>query len=555
MGDSTELKTKNIVGPEPACCTFFMTVSLASIDTCPHCLDYPLEDTETVGSTHLSWLQCEICRQWFHTKCLDMTNSDISSLKSYHCIKCRVLHGPSVLRRKSKRQKTLIDYVALNSGDLFAVDKSAHPHVSLFLTYPVAASADSTLGLIEVSDDMDQALKRRRVHKPILVPEADFARIGMRLASPREQLSVDFITSKVGADHPIEVMDVLSQQGVQPGWNMQKWCDYFCGDTSARDRIRNVISLEVSEVDGVGKQFRRPQLVCEMDLADKVWEYCVSRETELAANSKRKTSPRPAVTKYCLMSVENSFTDFHIDFGGTLVYYTVISGAKSFLMFPPTIANLQIYQNWCLESNQNYMWLPDYKTRVAGGRGKLELLEGGFKVSLSAGDVFMIPSGWIHAVYTPSDSVVIGGNYLTLTDMKVQLQIARVERATNVPTKYRFPMFNKLLWFTSWYYLKHPDEFLTDLGCDVSSNSQHYNTTVNGTEPQLCIEVPSSDEITSEQREHHAKSILECLIEHLSWHHVLSQTNNAARKSIPLQLIGNNVTEHIARLRNWLDTM
>lgn len=33
---------------------------------------------------------------------------------------------------------------------------------------------------------------------------------------------------------------------------------------------------------------------------------------------------RPEVQKYCLMGVKDSFTDFHIDFGGTSVWYHVL---------------------------------------------------------------------------------------------------------------------------------------------------------------------------------------------------------------------------------------
>ena len=33
---------------------------------------------------------------------------------------------------------------------------------------------------------------------------------------------------------------------------------------------------------------------------------------------------KPQVQKYCLMSVENSYTDFHVDFGGTSVWYHVL---------------------------------------------------------------------------------------------------------------------------------------------------------------------------------------------------------------------------------------
>lgn len=33
---------------------------------------------------------------------------------------------------------------------------------------------------------------------------------------------------------------------------------------------------------------------------------------------------KPAVTKYCLISAKDSYTDFHIDFGGTSVWYHVM---------------------------------------------------------------------------------------------------------------------------------------------------------------------------------------------------------------------------------------
>lgn len=34
--------------------------------------------------------------------------------------------------------------------------------------------------------------------------------------------------------------------------------------------------------------------------------------------------PKPFVQKYCLMGVKDSYTDFHIDFGGTSVWYHVL---------------------------------------------------------------------------------------------------------------------------------------------------------------------------------------------------------------------------------------
>lgn len=36
----------------------------------------------------------------------------------------------------------------------------------------------------------------------------------------------------------------------------------------------------------------------------------------------------PKVQKYCLMSVAGCYTDFHIDFGGTSVWYHILKGSK-----------------------------------------------------------------------------------------------------------------------------------------------------------------------------------------------------------------------------------
>lgn len=43
------------------------------------------------------------------------------------------------------------------------------------------------------------------------------------------------------------------------------------------------------------------------------------------------------VQKYCLMSVEGCYTDFHIDFGGSSVWYHILWGAKVRL---PTLTRL-----------------------------------------------------------------------------------------------------------------------------------------------------------------------------------------------------------------------
>ena len=45
------------------------------------------------------------------------------------------------------------------------------------------------------------------------------------------------------------------------------------------------------------------------------------------------------------------------------------------------------------------------------------------KIILDPGNSLLIPSGWIHAMYTPEDSVVIGGNFV----VEKQLQVAQID--------------------------------------------------------------------------------------------------------------------------------
>uniref|UniRef100_A0A2I3T2S7 PHD finger protein 2 n=1 Tax=Pan troglodytes TaxID=9598 RepID=A0A2I3T2S7_PANTR len=41
---------------------------------------------------------------------------------------------------------------------------------------------------------------------------------------------------------------------------------------------------------------------------------------------------KPKVTKYCLICVKDSYTDFHIDSGGASAWYHVLKGEKTFYL-------------------------------------------------------------------------------------------------------------------------------------------------------------------------------------------------------------------------------
>ena len=61
--------------------------------------------------------------------------------------------------------------------------------------------------------------------------------------------------------------------------------------------------------------------------------------------------------------------------------------------------------------------------------------------------IFSTNQGWIHAVYTPEDSLVLGGNFIHSFAVEKQLQVAHIEEITHVPQKFRFPFFTEMLWY------------------------------------------------------------------------------------------------------------
>ena len=45
-----------------------------------------------------------------------------------------------------------------------------------------------------------------------------------------------------------------------------------------------------------------------------------------------------------------------------------------------------------------------------------------YKLVAQEGQTVFIPTGWIHAVYTPEDSLVFGGNFLHSLNIQLQLK-------------------------------------------------------------------------------------------------------------------------------------
>lgn len=269
---------------------------------------------------------------------------------------------------------------------------------------------------------------------PILVKRK--AGLGMTMPEA-DSFTVTDVKNAVGARRVLDVMDCTTQRNSEI--TMKDFEEYF--NNPNRDaRKLNVISLEFSFTK-LEPFVIAPKVVRQIDWTDNVWPRHLKEQQTEGTNDLREMK-YPKVQKYCLMSVAGCYTDFHIDFGGTSVWYHIVKGKKVFWIIPPTETNLKIYEQWTLSGKQSNVFFGD-------------LVEKCGKVILETGNTFFIPSGWIHAVYTPEDSLVFGGNFLHSFAIEKQIRVAQIEEITKVPQKFRFPFFTELQWYALDKYCYH----------------------------------------------------------------------------------------------------
>ena len=436
------------------------------------------------------WISCNGCKRWYHASCAGFKDKrEAQDVDKYICVACEPVHGSTTYVRKSSRARTAIDYAGLNEGIVkSSTETTEHHYIQPIKDGKITFQPDEfarirpelvTLEYFEKTGGMKRPMvipgcwnSRSRIRRSETVELAttasdvaselvgvatDLAQIEeddleqeevmdcdqdmLDMVMPRG-LTVRKVSELYGPGERLDVIDVKSQSQGDKKWNMQKWADYY--ESTDEKVIRNVISLEVSQ-SKLGRLIRRPKIVRDLDLQDSVWP------ADLQA-----AGDYPKVQFYCLMSVADCYTDFHIDFGGSSVYYHILKGKKTFFFIPPEDKNLKAYENWCNSDTQDTTFLGD----VTGDCSR---------VDLSEGDTMLIPAGWIHAVWTPEDSLVIGGNFLTRQNYEMQIKVATIERDTKVAQKFRYPHFQKIMWYTALKYLEEdpvPQEVLDDFNCD-----------------------------------------------------------------------------------------
>ncbi|KAJ3125259.1 JmjC domain-containing histone demethylation protein 1 [Physocladia obscura] len=295
---------------------------------------------------------------------------------------------PIVAARPQRDTRTMIDY---NEKDRAAVEDE-HKYVKLLHTKRFAKNKFLYVDGHSVTLEWLRAFGFK---EPFLVESAD----GLEMRMPPASLTVDQVADACGRDKTIDAMEVLTQADKQ--MTLDDWAKYFTESIEKRKRLLNVISLEVGSTK-LAQLIERPRIVRELDWTEIVWP-------------PRDSKPEfPRVQLYCLMN-----------FGGSSVFYHILSGEKIFYFIRPTPINLRKYEKWSNSPDQSKIFLGDEVK---------ECIE-------------------IHAVFTPKDTIVIGGNFLHGMNISGQLEIYDVENKINVPLKFRFPYFLPMQFYAAKYYL------------------------------------------------------------------------------------------------------
>ncbi|XP_051034638.1 histone lysine demethylase PHF8 isoform X4 [Phodopus roborovskii] len=377
-------------------------------------------------------IECDMCQDWFHGSCVGVEEEKAADIDLYHCPNCEVLHGPSIMKKRRGSSK----------GHDTHKGKPVKTGSSMFIRELRSRTFDSSDEVIlkpTGSQLTVEFLEENSFSVPILVLKKDG--LGMTLPSP--SFTVRDVEHYVGSDKEIDVIDVARQADCK--MKLGDFVKYYY--SGKREKVLNVISLEFSDTR-LSNLVETPKIVRKLSWVENLWpEECVFE--------------RPNVQKYCLMSVRDSYTDFHIDFGGTSVWYHVLKGEKIFYLIRPTNANLTLFECWSSSSNQNEMFFGDQVEKC-------------YKCSVKQGQTLFIPTGWIHAVLTPVDCLAFGGNFLHSLNIEMQLKAYEIEKRLSTADLFKFPNFETICWYVGKHILdifrglrenrRHPASYLVHGG-------------------------------------------------------------------------------------------
>ncbi len=225
----------------------------------------------------VDWLQCNGCKQWFHLACAGFTTREVRKIDKFYCLTCQPKFGKTTFVRKSSRAHTSIDYAGLNEGVWRTSDETVEHHYIkpikegsikvLPESFPRMTPEEITAeyfekcanlgepivipGYLNPRSSTNHSSSQADIDSQLITDEAEFSPYEQEMVTDNGQDRLDMVIPRgltvrqvaelYGADMPIEVIDVKSQEGdSSKKWTVGKWADYY--EATGEKIIRNVIS-------------------------------------------------------------------------------------------------------------------------------------------------------------------------------------------------------------------------------------------------------------------------------------------------------------------------
>uniref|UniRef100_A0A7E5A0S8 JmjC domain-containing protein n=1 Tax=Panagrellus redivivus TaxID=6233 RepID=A0A7E5A0S8_PANRE len=399
------------------------------------CSKCHLEDIIDDAATSTLWIQCNSCGNHYHQICVKIEEYKANLIAEYHCCACEPTVGPSTLKKVLLNHRYHFD--ALDEANL-------KPQVGTKQWIEEFVNSEASVQSCPL-DVMTVYATGHSFHEnfnedkewrnPIMIKEAD----GLKMQLPDSEFDIHKLYDLIGGDEVISVIDVYAQRSSKMSFKSfyERWTE------SPRRRLYNMLSFEFSHTK-LMNMVRAPDMMHRLSWVHKFWpeqslnsDDIVNGDYEADMHLDHVTK-RPDVSMFCLLGMGGSYTEFHIDFGGSSVWYHVFQGQKIFYVVKPTEQNLKRFEKWTKNGNRSETWFGDClpKTDI-------------YRVIINPGETVMIPSGWIHAVYTPVDSMVFGGNFLHDLNVVKQLRVYKIEQSCNYDDNFMFPNFELCHWYAA----------------------------------------------------------------------------------------------------------
>ncbi|CAK7300988.1 Lysine-specific demethylase PHF2 [Vulpes lagopus] len=351
---------------------------------------------------------------WLDQGCVGVEEEEAPDIDIYHCPNCEKTHGKSTLKKKRAWHKhgpgqTPDVKPVQNGSQLFIKELRSRTFPSAEDVVVRVPGSQLTLGYME----------EHGFAEPILVPKKD----GLGLAVPAPTFYVSDVENYVGPERSVDVTDVAKQKDCK--MKLKEFVDYYY--STNRKRVLNLTSLEFSDTR-MSSFVEPPDIVKKLSWVENCWP-----DDALLA--------KPKVTKYCLICVKDSYTDFHIDSGGASAWYHVLKGEKIFYLIKPASANISLYERWQSAANHSEMFFADQVDRC-------------YKCTVKQGQTLFIPSGWIYATLTPVDCLAFAGHFLHSLSVEMQMRAYEVERRLKLGSLTQFPNFETACWYMGKHLLE-----------------------------------------------------------------------------------------------------